>query len=182
MDDADAIELIRDAVTGAGGLWADLGAGDGTFTRALATLTGRAGRIYAVDRDARALNRLKGSLDAPAEVITVIADLTEPFGLPDVSASSLDGILLANTLHFIRNADEALARFVAWLRPHGRLVVVEYDRRKASRWVPYPTSPDRLNELAINAGLTVPIVTATRDSDYGGHLYVAMAERKSVGD
>ena len=47
----DAAALIRSAVTEPGGKWADLGAGTGTFSRALATLLGPAGTVYAVDHD-----------------------------------------------------------------------------------------------------------------------------------
>jgi hypothetical protein len=40
MTTADAMALVRPAVATAGGTWADLGAGGGTFTRALAALLG----------------------------------------------------------------------------------------------------------------------------------------------
>jgi ubiquinone/menaquinone biosynthesis C-methylase UbiE len=53
MKDAEALELVREAVRGAGPAWADLGAGDGIFTRALADLLGSEARIYAVDRARR---------------------------------------------------------------------------------------------------------------------------------
>ena len=51
MDHADHVALIRAAVTETGGTWADIGAGEGAFTLALADLLGPGGRIVAVDRD-----------------------------------------------------------------------------------------------------------------------------------
>ena len=41
------------------------------------------------------------------------------------------------------------------LRPGGRVVLVEYDRRAHSRWVPYPIPIARLPEPAASAGLSV---------------------------
>ena len=56
MDTRDAIALIAGAVpTHESAVWADFGAGDGTFTRALLELLGSGARVYAVDRDATAL-------------------------------------------------------------------------------------------------------------------------------
>ena len=55
MDHADHVALLRPAVWPGGGTWADIGAGEGAFTLALADLLGPGGRIVAVDRDARAL-------------------------------------------------------------------------------------------------------------------------------
>ena len=52
MDDRDAAELIVDAVGQGGRYWADIGAGSGTFTRALRSLLPPGSRIYAVDNDA----------------------------------------------------------------------------------------------------------------------------------
>ena len=52
MDHADHVALIRDGVHGAtDGPWADLGAGTGAFTLALADLLGPGGLIFSVDRD-----------------------------------------------------------------------------------------------------------------------------------
>jgi ubiquinone/menaquinone biosynthesis C-methylase UbiE len=50
MDHREMMALIRPAVPGEGGSWADLGAGAGNFTRALGNLLGPKGTIYAVDR------------------------------------------------------------------------------------------------------------------------------------
>src|SRR5919197_1039767 len=100
MKIADAASLIAAAVPRHTGVWADLGAGDGTFTRALGRLLGPGSRIYAVDRDRAALASLeRAGLDG-ITVTTVAADLTRLATLPGVAACTLDGVLLANTLHF----------------------------------------------------------------------------------
>ena len=178
MNTADAVRLIEDAIPRRAGTWADLGAGDGTFTRALVELLGPGSRIYAVDRDARALAGLERWAQREADgVIAVEADFAIPFTLPGVVTPGLDGMLCANALHFVRDAETVLARLAAWLAPGGRVVFVEYDRRAASRWVPHPIPRARLPALATSAGLSAPIITATRPSAYGGDLYVAYAER-----
>jgi ubiquinone/menaquinone biosynthesis C-methylase UbiE len=174
----DAMALISGAIPRRGETWADLGAGDGTFTRALAEVLGPNSRIYAVDRDAGAVAALEHwAAKAAPNVIPVTADFTRAFDLPGLEESKLDGMLLANALHFVRDADVVLARLAAWVRPGGRIVIVEYDRRAASRWVPYPIPPARLPALAASAGLTPPTITASRPSLFGGTLYVAAADR-----
>jgi ubiquinone/menaquinone biosynthesis C-methylase UbiE len=178
VDTRDAAALIAGAIPKRGGIWADLGAGEGTFTRALAELLGPDSTIYAVDRDASAVAALElWAPTAKAEVIAVAADFTRTFELPGLDGTLLDGLLLANALHFVRDADVALARLAALVKPGGRVVFVEYNRRAASRWVPYPIPATRLPALAASAGLSTPTVTATRPSDYGGEIYVAVAER-----
>ena len=181
MNPRDALALLAGAIPKRSGIWADLGAGDGTFTRALAELLGSNSRIYAVDRDARAVAALeRGAGNAGAVVVPVRADFTHPFDLPGLEEPGLDGILLANALHFVPDAAAVLERLVALVRPGGRVVVIEYDRRPASRWVPYPVPPDRLATLAAATGLSTPAITGTRPSAFGGVLYAAAAERLNV--
>ncbi len=182
MNTRDAVALIGGAVPRPGGTWADVGAGDGTFTRALAELLGPNSRIYAVDRDAGAVAALeRWAATAPTNVIPVTADFTRPFDLPGLAEPVLDGMLFANALHFVRDADVVLARLAAWVRPGGRVVFVEYDRPAASRWVPHPIPAARLPALAASAGLSMPAITATRPSAFGGNLYVAAADRLADG-
>ena len=181
MDAAEATALITKAIPGTGGLWADLGAGDGTFTRALAELLGPSSRIYAIDRDAKsiaALRRLAKQLTP--HVIPVKADFTDSLELPGADGESLDGMLFGNSLHYVRNPDIVLARLAARLLPGGRVVLVEYDRRVPSIWVPYPIPARRLPWLAESAGLTTPVVVTTRPSAFGGDLYVAAASRRAA--
>ena len=133
MDTAEAVELIGAAFPRRGGTWADLGAGNGTFTRALVELLGPESRIYAVDRDPRAVAALERWASRQAgNVIPVRADFSRPFELPGLGDAMLDGMLFANALHYVRDPGPVFARLVAWLRPGGRVVVVEYDRRRAN--------------------------------------------------
>jgi len=176
MNDRDAVALLRAAVPSADGeTWADLGAGTGTFTRALASLVGAGGRVIAVDRDAHALRAIDAwaaRQGGGAAVEVVEADVSAALDLPP-----LDGVVMANVLHFAADAGAVLSRVAQRLKPGGRLVLVEYEGRRPGPWVPYPVSAARFAELAADAGLTPPRVVATRPSAFGGEMYVAMARR-----
>ena len=187
MNTGEAVALIAAAVGVPAGdgprTWADLGAGSGVFTRALASLLGPRSMVYAMDRDVEALAAMasptRTAARDTARIVPVVADFTRPFELPGLErepAASLDGLLLANALHFVRDQAAVLARLTTLVRPGGRVVLVEYDRRAASRWVPYPIAVERLPALAEAAGLTAPVVTATRPSAYSGVLYAARAD------
>lgn len=176
MKPADALSLLEGAIPQSGGVWADLGCGDGVFTSALVELLGPGGRIYAVDRDRRAISSLERRLNSP-NVVPVVADFTQTFEVPGLDRGKLDGILLANSLHYVQDAETVLGRLVAMVATGGRVVLIEYDGRAANPWVPYPIGIDRWNALAVSAGLSTPIVTARQSSRFGGDLFVAVAVR-----
>jgi SAM-dependent methyltransferase len=177
MTPAEAQSLLATAIDSEGGVWADLGAGEGTFTRALASLLGADARIYAVERDAAAVESLKRVARATPAIEPVVADFSDSYEPPQL----LDGILLANSLHYQRDAGDVLARLAQSLKPGGRVVLIEYDRRRANQWVPYPIAIASLPALAARAGLSAPAVVARRASIYQGELYVAIAERIKPG-
>lgn len=174
MNHHDAVSLLRAAIPSAEGeTWADLGAGTGTFTRALASLVGAAGRVITVDRDAHALRAIRSwaARHAGGPVVEAVeADIAGPLDLPP-----LDGVVMANVLHFMADAGPVLSRVAERLKPGGRIVLIEYEGRRPSRWVPYPVSAARFAELAAESGLTPPRVVAARPSAFGGELYVAVA-------
>jgi len=180
MDASDAARLIAPAVA-PGDVWADLGAGSGTFTMALARLVGHEGRVYAVERDARAVGALvvlaQGESSDSGPLTVIHGDFTEPLDLP-----RLDGVLLANALHFVPDGEQwpLLARLAASLNADGAIVIVEYDNRPRSRWVPFPVSLARLDNLARQAGLAAPVLVGRRGSDYGGTMYAARLDRHAA--
>jgi len=181
MEIHDAIELLRSAIGSDAGVWADLVAGTGTFTRALVETLGPGSTVYAVDANQSAVRALAELAARDARIISVEADFTRALELPGLR-EPLDGILLANALHFVRDAEDVLARCVSNVRPGGRVIIVEYDRRDADRWVPHPISASRWPKLAMAAGLTNATITATRASAYSGMLYVGAAMRPHQAD
>lgn len=175
MTNEEAAGLLRPAVPdGTGAAWADLGAGTGVFTRALAGILGPTGHILAVDADAGAIRPLRKWAEGGGHpsIRILHADITRPLDLPP-----LDGVLMANVLHFIPDAQAAVSLAASYLRPGGRLVLMEYEGRRPNPWVPYPVSIARFGELAAAAGLAAPEVVARRPSAFGGDLYVAVAAR-----
>jgi trans-aconitate methyltransferase len=170
----EAAALVAPAVHAVqGAVWADLGAGGGTFTRALARLLGPPAVVHAVDRDAGAMRALHG-----AGIVTHVADFADAAAWRALPLPPLDGVLLANALHFVpaRGQGAVLARVAERLAPGGRLVVVEYDDRPASRWVPYPVPYARLGAV-VPEGMTAPSRVGERRSAYGGAMYAAFSAR-----
>src|SRR4029450_10044540 len=94
----DAIHMLAasgvDAV--APTTWADLGCGDGTFTLALAELLAPGSTIHAMDGASPALRRIP-SVHNGVRITKHRGDFT---GLPWPFAD-LDGILMANSLHYV---------------------------------------------------------------------------------
>jgi ubiquinone/menaquinone biosynthesis C-methylase UbiE len=162
-------------VLGAGSTWADLGSGEGAFTLALADLLGPTGSIYSVDRDARALRvQERAMTDAfPATVyVPLNADFTRPIAVPP-----LDGIVMANSLHFVRDKLPVLRLVASYLRPAGRLILVEYDTDAGNQWVPYPVSLHSWLGLALEAGLGETTHLASVPSRFLGSIYSAVSQR-----
>ena len=177
MDVRDAADLIAPTVV-AGEHWADLGAGRGTFTVALAGLLGPKGTVYAIERDDAAIAALQAlarrSGDDRAAIVVRQGDFTRPIDLP-----ALDGVLLANALHFVDRSRQAevLARLGGGVEQEGKVLVIEYDNRPPSRWVPFPVSLARLGDVARSAGLRAPVLIGRRRSDFGGTMYAAYMTR-----
>lgn len=178
---SEACELIQPAIPAPGGTWADLGAGTGLFTCALATLLGASGNVIAVDRDERALSALHelAGRHTPqsARILPVKGDFEVLPWITEFDGVELDGILLANALHFAAQGARLLAQVVRLLGKEGRVVVVEYGRKQANRWVPYPVPIERLVDLASEALLSPPRVIGERSSAFGGVMYCAVLDQ-----
>jgi SAM-dependent methyltransferase len=171
LNHADLVGLIEDGVGERGGRWAELGAGEGNFTLALADLLGPGAHITAVDRDAAALRTLVSRWAGDVAVQTKVADFTRPLGLAD-----LDGILMANSLHFVRDKAPALESVRKMLRPGGKLIVVEYGTDRGNPWVPHPFSYGRWEAMAAQAGFTGTRLLRTIPSRHTGSMYSAISE------
>jgi hypothetical protein len=136
---------------------------------ALAQLLAPGSTIYAVDFDQRALEVIPDQRDG-VEIRKIIGDLqSSSLRLP-----SVDGILMANTLHFIQEQQALLRRL---LSVADRFLIVEYERTKPNPWGPYPGGFERLRQLFTEAGVERLEKLVTRPSLFGGAMYSALAER-----
>lgn len=179
MDHQDHINLLRPANLPSGASYADLGAGSGAFTLALQELLGLSADVYAVDRDKGRLNKLQRahrSRFGESEHLHIIpADFTNTLDLPQ-----LDGILMANSLHFFRNKEKVLQHVSTFLKPGGKFLLVEYNVDRGNPWVPHPLSFDTFHELASRAGFSEPRLLAKHPSTFLREFYSAMATNKTV--
>jgi ubiquinone/menaquinone biosynthesis C-methylase UbiE len=174
MTPEDALALIAAAPVGTvPATWADLGCGDGTFTLALATLLPSRSTIHAMDRDARALRRIPKT-HAGTSIATHVGDFTEhpwPF-------DRLDGVLIANALHYVRDQVDLIRGSEAAMRSPYRFLVIEYDTDRANQWVPYPVSRRALERLSADTGYKRITWLGSRPSIYRrAPIYAAMIER-----
>ena len=78
--------------------WADLGCGNGTSTYALAHPVSPGSSIIAVDRLPQKLNRTAGN---NVSIQFQLADMS----LESLTLPKLDGILMANSLHYIQEKE-----------------------------------------------------------------------------
>jgi ubiquinone/menaquinone biosynthesis C-methylase UbiE len=171
MDHADHIQLLRDGITGLGGTWADIGAGAGAFTLALADLIGPSGEVHAVDRDARALERNAQATTACFPDVRAShyrADFCQPLELP-----ALDGIVMANALHFEADQEAALSHLRSYLKPGGRFLIVEYNISRGNFAVPHPVPFERWQGLAQAAGFEHTALLFRRPSRTLREIYSA---------
>jgi ubiquinone/menaquinone biosynthesis C-methylase UbiE len=173
MNHKDHVYLLQKGVPGQGGIWADLGSGSGAFTLALADLIGPTGQIYSVDRDRGALREQERAMRVsfPATTVHYITgDFTRRLDLP-----KLDGIVMANSLHFVGQKDPVLQLVRGYLRPGGRLILVEYNTDRGNMWVPYPLSYGTWETLARQNGFAQTRLLATVPSRFFGEMYSAVS-------
>ena len=173
MDHNDHVNLLRPANLKPGGTYADFGAGSGAFTWALRELVGPDARIFAVDKDEKALDDLQEEFLARFNSINnlflVPMDFSRPLGL-----SPLDGIIMANSLHFFKDKEKLLRHVSKFLKPAGSLIVVEYNVDKGNMWVPYPLTFETYSKLAPRAGFSEPRLLAKAPSRFLKEFYSAV--------
>lgn len=172
MNQADHVGLIRDGI-GGGTTWADLGSGAGAFTLALADLLGAGATLYSVDRDRTALAHQGRAMQDRFPNVTVHhvpADFTQPLELP-----VLDGVVMANSLHFVFDKQPVLEQVRGYLRDGGRFVLVEYGADNGNPWVPFPISFETWRSIAAEVGFRDTRRIANVPSRFLGSIYAAVS-------
>ena len=87
----------------------------------------------------------------------------------------LDGLVMANSLHFVRDKDPVVEAIRGYLKPNGRIIIVEYNTDRANQWIPYPISFGNWCKLADRCGLNHTDLLATVPSSFLGEFYAAVS-------
>jgi len=149
-------------------VWLDLGCGTGLFTLALAANLPAGSKIIAIDKDEKVLRKLPAIIDG-VEIETVAAD----FVYDALDVREVDGILMANSLHYVKDKETLLKRLHYLMKADGFFLIVEYDRPTSNPWVPYPLTVDDAKALFKGLGYLGFQVLNKRPSVFGRH-YICM--------
>jgi SAM-dependent methyltransferase len=85
---------------------------------------------------------------------------------------------MANSLHFLTDKAPVLELVHGYLKPGGRLIVVEYDVDRGNPWVPYPFSFETWKRMAVAAGFSEPALIGRHPSRWLEGLYSAVSTRQ----
>ncbi|WP_018629656.1 class I SAM-dependent methyltransferase [Niabella aurantiaca] len=143
--------------------WADLGCGTGTFTHALSGILPANSTIYAFDKSKQVFN-------APG-----IRFFRLDFEKEDLPVPPLSGILMANSLHYVKDPLALIKRLRQQLVPEGLIALVEYNTGISSSWVPFPIPFSKAAQLAAQCGFKHFHLLGTRPSVYHGEGMYAIA-------
>jgi ubiquinone/menaquinone biosynthesis C-methylase UbiE len=156
----------RDAIVKAMGLKpgmavADIGAGTGLFTRLFADRVGPEGKVFAVDISPPFLAHIASEAKKRGQSqVQTVQGTQDSSNLP---ADSIDVAFLCDTYHHIEHPGRVLASIRRALRPGGRLVVIDFDRREgiSTDFVLKHIRADKARFLAeITAAGFEPVATA----------------------
>ena len=112
---------------------ADIGSGGGYFSLRFAKIVGEEGRVYAVDTKPELLEYVKNSAREEG-LDNVIPTLVSEDKL-DLPEKSLDLIFMRNVTHHIPNRVEYFKSLKRFLKPDGRIAIIEYKKVKFSHSV-----------------------------------------------
>ena len=166
----DAVSLINHAgiISDDNTTWADLGCGDGLFSKALAYLLRPSSTIYAIDKT-------PGIKDSKTDNGVNILARKNDFTKDELDLPLLDGILMANSLHYVNDKFTFINQISQKLKPSGRFIIVEYNSDRPNPWVPYPLPFSAVSPLFIKVGFnTIELINKVpsvyREADIFGSI------------
>lgn len=162
MTQSEARRLIEGAVfkSGEREKWADLGSGSGLFSHALAELLPDNSEILMVDK----VNQAPIKSEVAGVHLEFLQIDFNKQGLPN---TGYDGIMMANSLHYVRNKKTFVQKLKKNLSDNGRLIIVEYDTEVSNPWIPHPIPLNRLEELFLDSGFESVRKIGEQPSRYG---------------
>jgi ubiquinone/menaquinone biosynthesis C-methylase UbiE len=139
---------------------ADVGAGRGELTVALAAEVGPSGRLFSTDIDARALEHIRVVVAAAAlQNVTVVQARARDTGLP---TSCCDAVILRRVYHHVSDPPATNLDLLRALRPGGLLAIIDFPPTFSWLWPWAPKdAPKNRTGHGVAPRLVVKEVTAS---------------------
>ena len=161
QSDGPEMPLLREAIALKPGMSvADVGAGQGDLTMALATEVGPGGRVFSTDIDSASLEQIRARVAAAAlRNVTVVQGQTSNTGLP---INCCDAVILRRVYHHVSDPAATNVSLLRALRAGGLLAIIDFPPTLAWLWPwPPPGVPDNRSGHGVKSELVVDEVTAT---------------------
>jgi trans-aconitate methyltransferase len=174
MELSTAIKLIEQGVdkNSTKQVWADLGAGAGLFTQALSLVLPPESKIHAIDKQA-SVKKIK-TVSPGVRIFTHEKD----FVTDVIDFELLDGIVMANSLHYVHDKFSCFEKLKKNLKSTGRLIVIEYDMNVSNNWVPFPIPFKELSALSLKSGfLSTTKMYEVPSVYHNAMIYAALLQR-----
>lgn len=158
---------------------ADIGSGFGYFTFHMASRVGTGGKVYAVDIDPKAIDKVRERKEREkiAQVEPILGESSDP-QLPN----DLDVVLIVDTYHEFRDYDRMMQAVFRALKPGGRLAIIDGEGPYGSLRTDYHrfhTIPAELvrKEIASHGFVFKESRPGFYDAEYGKKMYFLIFER-----
>lgn len=106
-----------------GEILVDVGAGTGVFSRPFAKAVAPAGKVFAVEVDQQLVDHIEKR--AREEEIDNLQGVLGEFDDPKLPAQNVDTAFFHNVLHHIEHRELYVRNLVSYMKPDGRIVVIE---------------------------------------------------------
>jgi SAM-dependent methyltransferase len=139
---------------------ADVGAGRGEVTVALAAEVGPGGRVFSTEIDPQALEQIRAAAAAARiDTVTVVHAKAHDTGLP---TGCCDAVVLRRVYHHLTDSASVNIDLLRALRPGGVLAIIDFPPMLSWLWPWAPTAvPDNRGGHGVAARLVVEEVTAS---------------------
>lgn len=161
---------------------ADIGSGFGYFTFRLAARVGTEGKVYAVDIDQKAIDKVRQRKEREKleQVEAILGESSDPH-LPN----DLDAVLIVDSYHEFREYDRIMQAVFRSLKPGGRLVIIDGEApsgRPRTEYHRLHSIPTELvhAEITGNGFVFKESRPGFYDAEYGKKMYFLIFEKPSL--
>jgi ubiquinone/menaquinone biosynthesis C-methylase UbiE len=163
--------ILKEIGLGSGMVFMDIGSGDGFFTIPAAQLVGEKGKVYAVDIDASAIDRLKNKAAKKG-----VTNLTVKVGAAEETVfceECADIVFFGLVLHDFRDPARVLHNARRMIKSAGKLVNLDFKKKTTLFGPPVKIrfSEEQASSLIEQAGFTVADVR-----EAGRNFYIIAAK------